>query len=101
MRSTGDRGESRKSCDQLATSHHSITSSARRSSDGGSVNPSALAVFTLMTSFELRGLLDRQVTWLGPLENLVHKRGGAPPIICDVRPVGDETAGVRELSLSI
>ena len=35
MRSTGDCGESRKSCDQLATSHHWITSSARCSSDGG------------------------------------------------------------------
>src|ERR1700686_3105818 len=47
MRSTGHRGESRETCDQLATSHHWITSSARSSTLCGIVIPSALAIFRL------------------------------------------------------
>src|SRR5262249_55791988 len=37
-------------CDELATAAHSITSSARASSRGGIVRPSALAVLRLMTN---------------------------------------------------
>src|SRR5438477_8988627 len=55
MKSTGDGGESREPCDQLATSHHWITSSARNSSDCGMVRPSAFAVFRLITSSNLDG----------------------------------------------
>ena len=36
-------------------SHHSITSSARASRVGGTSRPSALAVFRLMTSWNLTG----------------------------------------------
>src|SRR5262249_28659299 len=43
----GDTGEQ---CDELAPPHHSITSSARASSVGGTSRPRALAVFRLRTS---------------------------------------------------
>ena len=48
---------------------HSITSSARASSDGGTARPSILAVWALMTSSNLRRLHDRQVRGLGALED--------------------------------
>src|SRR5262249_34029268 len=42
-------------CDELAPFHHSITSSARASTVGGSSRPSALAVLRLITSSYLVG----------------------------------------------
>ena len=48
---------------------HSITSSARASSVGGTLMPSALAVFRLMTSSNLVGCTHRQVRRLLALEN--------------------------------
>ena len=49
---------------------YSITSSARAISDCGTVRPSALAVFRLMTSSNLGRLLDWQIGGLGALEDL-------------------------------
>ena len=49
--------------------HYSITSSARASSNGGTVRPSALAVFKLITSSTLTDLLDRQVGRCFAVEN--------------------------------
>ena len=43
---------------------HSITSSAATSRACCTVRPSTLAVFSLITSSCLVGLLDRQVSWL-------------------------------------
>ena len=48
---------------------HSITSSARASSVGGTVRPSILAVSALMTSSNFDRLHDRQVRGLGALED--------------------------------
>ena len=48
---------------------HSITSSARASSVGGTSRPSILAVLRLMTSSNLRRLHDRQVRGLCALED--------------------------------
>ena len=53
---------------------YSITSSARASTAGGIVRPSAFAVLRLMTRSNLRRLLDGQVGGFGPLEDLVHDR---------------------------
>src|SRR5262249_40093230 len=41
--------------DELASSHHSITSSARSNNDGGTLRPSALAVLRLMVNWILTG----------------------------------------------
>ena len=54
--------------DELAPPH-SITSSARASSVGGTVRPSALAVLRLITSSNLVGCSHRQVGGLGALED--------------------------------
>src|SRR6516162_4113022 len=48
-------------------SHHSITSSARASSDGGTSMPSALAVFKLMTSSYLVGACTGRSAGFSPL----------------------------------
>jgi hypothetical protein len=50
-------------------SHHSITSSARSRIDVGMVMPSDLAVFRVYHQLEASRLLDRQVCWLGALED--------------------------------
>src|SRR4029453_19258986 len=48
---------------------HSITTSARPSSDIGKVIPSCLAVLRLITSSTFVILLDRQVGWTLTLQN--------------------------------
>src|SRR5215470_1316159 len=49
------RSRSAEQRDELAPPHHSITSSARASSVGGTSRPSALAVLRLMTKSNLVG----------------------------------------------
>ena len=56
--------------DELAPSH-SITSSARTSSVGGTSSPSALAVLRLMTNSNLVGRMHRQVGGLLALEDAI------------------------------
>ena len=41
---------------------------------------------------ERRGLLDRQITGMGPSQDLVHVDGGTPEKIDEVWPVGDQAA---------
>jgi hypothetical protein len=53
---------------------YSMTSSARESSAGGTVKPSALAVLRLITNSYLVGALHRQVRGLLPLENATWAR---------------------------
>src|SRR5262249_17405691 len=65
-RPRGCRAEKR---DELAASH-SITSSARPSSCGGSVNPSALAVLTLMMSVNRVGCSTGKSPGLAPFRIL-------------------------------
>src|SRR5262245_36048297 len=43
---------------------------------------------------ELRRLFNRQVGWLGPLENLVHVGGGAPEEIRVISTVTNESTGL-------
>ena len=60
---------------------HSITSSARASSVGGTSRPSALAVLRLMTSSNLVGCLHRQVGRLLALEDAIDIAGRAPELV--------------------
>ena len=57
--------------DKLAPPH-SITSSARASSVGGTSRPSAFAVLRLMTSSNLVGCCDRQIGRLLALQDATH-----------------------------
>ena len=66
---------------------HSITSSARASSVGGTSRPSALAVLRLIDELEFGRLLDRQVGGLLALEDAVDVDGGAPEQVAIIRPV--------------
>jgi hypothetical protein len=50
---------------------YSITSSARASNDGGTVRPSALAVFMLITNSNFGRLLYWQIGRLGAFEDLI------------------------------
>jgi hypothetical protein len=58
---------------------HSITSSARASTDDGISRPSAFAVLRLITNSNFVGLLDRKVSWLRTLEDSLDV-GGDPTI---------------------
>src|SRR4029077_9228837 len=69
LRARGVRHRNRragKPRDELAPPH-SITSSARASSDGGTVRPSALAVFRLITSSYLVGACTGRSAGFSPL----------------------------------
>src|SRR5262245_55658452 len=56
-RATASRKRAAHDLDECAPFHHSITSSARASSVGGMVRPSAFAVFRLITSRPKFGLI--------------------------------------------
>src|SRR5436309_7069936 len=45
--------------------------------------------------FEPRGLLDRDVAWLGTLQDFVHMVRRLPVELSIVRPIGHETAGLN------
>jgi hypothetical protein len=52
---SGRKGGAAEKRDEIAALHHSMTSSARASSIGGTSRPSALAVLRLITSSNLVG----------------------------------------------
>jgi hypothetical protein len=62
-------GPTRDSRSAATKFHHSITSSARAKSVGGIVNPSALAVFRLMTSSNLTVCWTGRSAGLAPLRS--------------------------------
>ena len=66
--------------DELAPPH-SITSSARASSVGGTSRPSALAVLRLIDQLVLGRRLHRQVGRLLALEDAVDVAGRAPVLV--------------------
>ena len=74
--------------DELAA-FHSITSSARASSVGGTSKPSAFAVLRLIAKLVLGRRLHRQVSRLLTLEDAIDVAGGAPILVDVIRPVGD------------
>jgi len=66
---------------------YSITSSARTSNEGGTVRPSALAVFMLMMSSNLVRLLYRQIGKLGASEkfiDVVACNGAYACVVCGI-----------------
>ena len=71
---------------------HSITSSARASSVGGTSRPSAFAVLRLITELVLRRRLYRQVGRFLALEDAINVAGREPVLVGDIRPVGRQTA---------
>ena len=77
---------------------HSITSSARASSVGGTSRPSALAVLRLMTNSNLVGCMDRQVGRLGALENPAGVDADLAIGIRQAGPVAHQAAGRGEFA---
>src|SRR6516165_8547457 len=67
------RRRAAKKCDELATAAHSITSSARASSIGGTCRPSALAVLRLIPSSNLVGCSTGRSDGMVPLRILSTK----------------------------
>src|SRR6516164_6121582 len=70
LRARRERPSSRQAAekrDELAAPHHSITSSARTSTDGGIINPRAFAALSLMTSSNLVGNSTGKSPGLAPL----------------------------------
>ena len=84
--------------DELAAPHHSITSSARASSVGGTVEAERLGGPEVDHQFELRGAVDRQVRGLGTLEDAAGI--DADPSICIgyAVAVADQAAGRDEIT---
>lgn len=74
-----------------ATSRYSITSSARCSSDCGTVSPSALAVFRLMGS---SNLLGRQIAGLCTLQDFPRVNPLQTVHRAQVRSIAEQTAGI-------
>ena len=103
LRARGERPCGRRAAeqrDELAPPH-SITSSARASSVGGTSRPSAFAVLRLITSLVLGRRLHRQVGRLLALEDAVDVAGRAPVLVDDIRPVGDQAAGGDEGAIAV
>jgi len=69
--------------------HYWITSSARASSDGGIVKPSALAVLRLMTSSNFVAV-RWEIAGLGALEDLVDVDGGMAELVGVVRAIAGQ-----------
>ena len=78
---------------------HSITSSARASSVGGTSRPSALAVLRLMHQLELGRLHDRQVGRLLALENSAGIDAGLTVASPNVGAVAHQAAGRGEVAI--
>src|SRR5215217_4985490 len=86
--------------DELAAPH-SITSSARARSVGGTSRPSALAVLRLIASSYLTGSLNREVGRLLTPEHAIDVRRRAPVLVDDISAVSDQTAARNEESQRI
>jgi hypothetical protein len=80
---------------------YSITSSARASSVGGTVRPSALAALTLKEELELGRLLHRQVRGLRTLENFVHVLRRPPVHVAVTRSERHQAAGLDRLAVCV
>jgi hypothetical protein len=74
--------------------HHSITSSARASNEGGMSIPSVFAVLRLITQLEFSWLLDRQVAGACSLCNPINVFGGS----VKARVIGHQPPSVHPAS---
>ena len=75
---------------------YSITSSARASSVGGTVEAERLGGLEVDDQLELGRRLHRQVGRLLALEDAVDVAGRAPVLVDKIRPIGDQAAGGDE-----
>ena len=71
---------------------YSITSSARASTDGGIVRPSAFAVLRLIDQLVLGRRLHRQIGRLLALEDAIDVAGRASVLVDKIRAIGDQAA---------
>ena len=84
LRARRERPRSRRAAeqrDELAASHHSITSSARASSDGGTVEAERLGGLEVDDQLVLGRRLHRQVGRLLALEDAVDVAGRLPVLV--------------------
>ena len=77
-------------------SNHSITSSARANTLGGTSKPSALAVLMLSTVFVFRRSLHREVGWFLAFQDAVDVGGGKPIQGGLINTEGDQSASVTK-----
>ena len=84
------------SCAAAKSIGYSMTSSASARSLSGTVNPSALAVFMLITSSNLTGVLDRKLARLLAFEDAVGIGRRTPVLINKNRAVRDQAAEFSE-----
>ena len=86
--------------DELAPLH-SITSSARASSDCRHVDAKCLGGLEIDHQFVLGRRLYRQVGWLLALEDAIDIASGAAVLVDKIRPVGDQAAGRGEVARAV
>ena len=96
FKSSGAAIEMSAKCQMADIAFYSMTSSARASSDAGTVRPRAFAALRLTNKRELGRLLDRQIAGLGALEDLVHVNRGAPMHVLVARPKRHQPAGLDQ-----
>ena len=75
---------------------YSITSSARASSDGGTVEAERLGSLEVDHQFVLGRRLHRQVGGLLALEDAIDVAGGLPVLVDVIGPIGDQAAVSNE-----
>ena len=86
--------------DELAPLH-SITSSARASSVGGTVEAERLGGLEIDDQFVLGRRLHRQVGRLLALEDAIDVAGGAPVLVDEIGPIGNQAAAGDEVAFEV
>jgi hypothetical protein len=79
--------------------HHSITSSARTSSDDGTVNPSALAVLRSIASWYFVGACAGRLAGFSPFEDVSHRGVVAEQDFDDHRLDGYHSSSIHSLGI--
>ena len=82
-------------------SHHSITSSARASSDRRHVEAERLGGLEVDHQLVLGRRLHRQVGRLLALEDAIDVAGRAPVLVDQIRPIGDQAAAGDEEAFEV
>src|SRR5216684_121426 len=79
--------------------HHSITSSARTSSDDGTVNPSTLAVLRSIASWYFVGACAGRLAGFSPFEDVSHRGVVAEQDFDDHRLAGYHSSSIHSLGI--
>ena len=80
---------------------HSITLSARATSNGGSSIPRVFAVFRLMLNSNLVGWKMGMSAGFGALQDLVNHVGDAVPEFRNIDPVRHQSSGFNERTIDV